>query len=113
MARNSRDFVRGAHEVPRKFSVTLTAKHLIVAAMPPDDQMLARLARARLQAERRQRLGFDERRKIKQLAELERRALNGEIPTPPKPGAVAPEISEGEIRRACRDLHEGFRQPLK
>src|SRR5262245_58894700 len=78
----------------------------VFRAMSANPVMLARLARARLHAERRLRLGFDDRRKIKQLAELEAKARNGEIRTPPpKPVAIAPEISEGEIRRACRDLH--------
>ena len=66
----------------------------------PDTAWLARLARHRAHLERRHRLGFaNAKAKLKALAVTEMRAHNGELVTPPKPVAVAPEISEAEIRR--------------
>src|SRR5262245_16449601 len=71
--------------------------------MSADPVMLARLARARQHAERRLRLGFDERRRIKQLAELEAKARNGELVTPVAvaPEARLPRSSRRLCARAC------------
>jgi hypothetical protein len=64
----------------------------------PDTAWLARLARHGAHLERRHRLGFaNAKAKLKALAVTG--ARNGESVTPPKPVAVAPEISEAEIRR--------------
>jgi hypothetical protein len=75
--------------------------------MSADPVYMARLARYRQRLERQGRLGFAVKTKLQALAVTEAKPRNGELVTPPKPVAVAREITEQQIQEAAHQLYDG------